>query len=90
MPAEALCTQVQIRVLRHFAARRRLATPGNLGLTVRTLAILGGYLYRKNAPPPGHQTIWAGWTRLTIMAEAYELNDYFEPSQTTLGKKPRS
>ena len=58
MPAEALFTQVQIRVLRHFAARRRLATPGNLGLAVRTMAILGGYLYRKNGPPPGHQKIW--------------------------------
>ena len=79
MPAKALFTQVQIRVLRHFAARRRLATPGNLGLAVRTMAILGGYLYRKNAPPPGHQKVWAGWPRLTIMAEAYELKDHFEP-----------
>ena len=90
MPAEALFTQVQIRVLRHFAARRRLAPPGNLGLAVRTMAILGGYLYRKNAPPPGHQTIWSGWTRLTIMAEAYELRDHFEPPQTASGKEPRS
>ena len=79
MPAEALFTHVQIRVLRHFAARRRLAAPGNLGLAVRTMAILGGYLYRKNAPPPGHKKIWEGWTRLTIMAEAYELKDHFEP-----------
>ena len=68
-------TQVQIRVLRRFAARRRLTTPGNLGLAVRTTAILGGYLYRKNAPPPGHQTICMGWSRLTIMAELYELKD---------------
>ncbi len=90
MPAEVLFTQVQIRVLRHFAARRRLATPGNLGLAVRTMAILGGYLYRKNGPPPGHQKIWSGWTRLTIMAEAYELKDHFEPPQTASGKEPRS
>ena len=90
MPAEALFTQVQIRVLRHFAARRGLATPGNLGLAVRTMAILGGYLYRKNGPPPGHQKIWSGWTRLTIMAEAYELKDHFEPPQTASGKEPRS
>ena len=90
MPAEALFTQVQIRVLRHFAARRRLAAPRNLGLAVRTMAILGGYLYRRNAPPPGHQKIWSGWTRLTIMAEAYELKDHFEPPQTASGKEPRS
>ena len=70
LPVEVFCTRVQIRVMRHFAARRRLAAPGNLGLAVRTMAILGGYLYRKNAPP-GHQKIWEGWTRLSIMGEAY-------------------
>ena len=80
-------TQVQIRVLRQFAARRGLTTPGNLGLAVQTTAILGGYLYRKNAPPPGHHTICMGWTRLTTMAELYELKDCFEPSQTTAGNE---
>ena len=90
MPAEALSTHVQMRVLRHFAARRRLATPRNLGLAVRTMAILGGYLYRKNAPPPGHKKISEGWTRSTTMAEAYELKDQIEPPQTALGKEPRS
>ena len=54
------------------------------------MAIPGGYLYRKNAPPAGHQTIWSGWTRLTIMAEACELKDCFEPPQTTYGKEPQS
>ena len=79
LPAAVFFTQVQMRVLRHFTSKRGLAEPGNLGLAVRTMAILGGYLYRKNAPPPGHQKIWEGWTRLTIMSEAYELRDYFEP-----------
>ena len=83
LEAEVFFTQLQIRVLRHFAARRGLAAPGNLGLALRTMAILGGYLYRKNAPPPGYQTIWEGWSRLTIMAEAYELRDHFEPLQTS-------
>ena len=78
LPATVFFTQIQLRVLRHFAARRRLAAPGNLGLALRAMAILGGYLYRPNAPPPGHQKIWEGWTRLTIMSEAYELRDYFE------------
>ena len=90
LPAKVFFTHIQLRVLRHFAASRRLAAPGNLGLAVRTMAILGGYLYRKNAPPPGHQKIWEGWTRLTIMAEAYELKDRFEPPQTASQKQPRS
>ena len=88
LEAEVFFTQLQIRVLRHFAARRGLAAPDNLGLAVRTMAILGGYLYRKNAPPPGYQTIWEGWSRLTIMAEAYELRDHFEPLQTDSEKEP--
>ena len=88
LPATVFFTQIQLRVLRHFASRRRLAEPANLGLAVRAMAILGGYLYRKNAPPPGHQKIWEGWTRLTIMSEAYELRDYFEPPSNASQEKP--
>ena len=76
LPAEVFYTELQMRVLRHFAKRRGMAEPANLGLAVRTMAILGGYLYGRNGPPPGHQKIWEGWTRLTIMSEAYELRDY--------------
>ena len=90
LPAQVFFTHIQMRVLRHFAASRRLAAPGNLGRAMRTMAILGGCLYRKNAPPPGHQKIWEGWTRLTIMAEAYELKDRIEPPQTASQKEPRS
>ena len=79
LPATVFFTQMQLRVLRHFAAKRQLGAPDNLGLAVRAMAILGGYLYRPNALPPGHQEIWEGWTRLTIMSEAYELRDYSEP-----------
>ena len=57
LPAAVFFTQIQMRVLRHFASRRRLAEPANLGRAVRAMAILGGYLYRKNAPLPGHQKI---------------------------------
>ena len=88
LPSEVFFTQIQLRVLRHFAAKRGLAAPGNLGLAVRTMAILGGYLYRAHAPPPGHQKIWEGWTRLTIMSEAYELKDYFEPPASAFQAEP--
>ena len=75
-PASGRC---RIQALRNFASKHQLAAPGNLELAVRTMAILGGYLYRKKAPPPGHQEIWEGWTRFIIMSEAYELRGYFEP-----------
>ena len=90
LPSEVFFTQIQMRVLRHFASKRRLAAPGNLGLAVRTMAILGGYLYRAHAPPPDHQKIWEGWTRLTIMSEAYELKDYFEPPASASQAEPGS
>ena len=90
LPSEVFFTQIQLRVLRHFASKRGLAAPGNLGLAVRTMAILGGYLYRAHAPPPGHQKIWEGWTRLTIMSEAYELKDYFEPPASASQAEPGS
>ena len=90
LPSEVFFTQIQLRVLRHFASKRGLAAPGNLGLAVRTMAILGGYLYRAHAPPPGHQKIWEGWTRLTIMSEAYELKDYFEPPASASQAEPES
>ncbi|MDE0103170.1 MAG: hypothetical protein OXN89_12390 [Bryobacterales bacterium] len=59
-------------------------------MAVRTMAILGGYIYRKNAAPPGHQKTWEGWTRVTIMAEAYELRDRFEPPLAASQQEPRS
>lgn len=78
LPAGVFYTQLQMRVMRHCAARRGLASPDNVGLALRTMAIMGGYLYRKNGPPAGPQKIWEGWTLLTHMSEAYDLRDYFE------------
>ena len=65
-----------------------MAVPGNLGLAVHTMAILIGYLNRKNAPPPGHQEIWEGWAHLSIMGEAYEFRVHFGPPQTASRKEP--
>ncbi len=75
LPATVCFTPHQLRVLRDFATQRRLDPPRNLGLALRTMAILGGYLYRPNASPPGHKKIWEGWTRLSIMSETYAMID---------------
>ncbi len=50
LPATVFFTQMQLRVLRHFAAKRQLGAPDNLGLAVRAMVILGG-LCRPNARP---------------------------------------
>ena len=72
LPAEVLFSDMEILALKDFAQDRRLSLPDNLGATVVTLAMLGGYLNRNNDPPPGHQKIWEGYVRLATMAETYE------------------
>ncbi len=88
LPAETFYTELQMRVIRHFAARRGLASPDNLGVAVRTMAIMGGYLYRKRGPPAGPQKIWEGWICLTHMSDAYELRDHFERSRADSMAEP--
>ncbi len=79
MSATVCFTPQQLRVLCDFMTYHRLEPPRHLGLAVRTMAILGGYQYRPNAPPPGQQNIWEGWPLLSIMSEAYALRDSCDP-----------
>jgi len=44
-----------------------------LGDAVRLVAKLGGYLGRKNDPPPGHQIIRQGYTVLQAMCMGFAL-----------------
>jgi hypothetical protein len=38
-----------------------------LGDAVLVVARIGGYLGRKNDPPPGHQILWQGYAALQFM-----------------------
>jgi hypothetical protein len=46
-----------------------------LGEAVRLVAKIGGYLGRKNDPPPGHQLIWQGYAALQLMCFGFALRD---------------
>lgn len=70
--AALISKQVHLRVQRHSATNRRLAEPGDLGLSVWPMEALGGCPCRKNAPPPEHQQISDCGAELTIMSEANE------------------
>ena len=70
--AEVLFSDMEILALKDFAQDRRLPLSDNLGATVVTLAMLGGYLNRNNDPPPRPPEIWEGYVRLATMAETYE------------------
>ena len=73
LPAEVMFSDVEIGVLRDFAADRKLPEPLDLSAAVLTMAM--GYLNRKHDGPPGYKMIWVGNSRLTIMAQAYELRN---------------
>ncbi|PIU32375.1 MAG: hypothetical protein COT06_03045 [Syntrophobacteraceae bacterium CG07_land_8_20_14_0_80_61_8] len=41
---------------------------------MRLVARLGGYLGRKNDPPPGHQLMWHDYSYLQLMCEGFSLS----------------
>jgi hypothetical protein len=49
------------------------AEPPPLGVFVRLVAQLGGYVNRKRADPPGPQTIWIGLQRMHDFATCWQL-----------------
>jgi len=44
-----------------------------LGEAVQLVAKIGGYLGRKNDPPPGHQILWQGYAALQFMCMGFVL-----------------
>jgi len=54
-----------------------------LSEAVRLVAKIGGYLGRKNDPPPGHQLIWQGYAASQLMAMGFALRDWSLPSVTS-------
>ncbi|MBK5935304.1 IS4 family transposase [Halorhodospira halophila] len=73
LPAELLFSDIELRVLGDFARARRRAAPSSLGEATREVAIIGGYTNRNNDPPPGHQLMWQGYSKLASMALGYAL-----------------
>jgi hypothetical protein len=75
LPPDLLFSDLELDVLGAVAKKKRLRPPANLGDAVRLVARLGGYLDRKNDPPPGHQLMWQGYTKLQMLCEGYALWD---------------
>ncbi len=46
------------------------STPPDLATIVRIVAGFGGWLGRKNDPPPGPKALWQGMTKLSAYVEA--------------------
>ena len=73
LPPEVFFTEFQIMALQAYADDRRLPPPDTLGAAVFLIAKMGGYMARKHDPPPGHETMWRGYTFFRTMAVGYEL-----------------
>ena len=73
LPAEVLFSDIELRTLTAYAKKRGLNPPTLLGEAVRLVAKIGGYLGRKNDPPPGNQLLWQGYREFQFMCLGFAL-----------------
>ena len=73
LPAEILFSDIEIEVLAAYAKKKQLTPPNHLGVAVRLVARLGGYIGRHTDPPPGHEVIWRGHAQLITLCEGFVL-----------------
>lgn len=75
LPPDVLFSDIEVEVLGAFAnSRRDLKPPTRLQDAVNLVGRLGGHMGRNGDPPPGHQVIWMGYTKLRNMCEGYMLH----------------
>ena len=70
LPSEVLFSNLEIEVLNAYTKK---CPPNCLGVAVKLLARMVGYLDRTNDPPPGHQIMWQGYVKLQLMCEGFAL-----------------
>ena len=75
LPAEVLFSDIELRVLQAYSKKKGLKPPILLGEAVMLIARIGGYLNRKNDPPPGHQILWHGYHEFQYMCQGFALLD---------------
>jgi len=74
LPPQILFSDLELRILQGFSKTQpKLPQPDTLGNAVFLTAKMGGYLGRKNDPPPGSQVLWRGLTDLVRMAQGVRL-----------------
>ncbi len=73
-PPDMLFSDLEIKVLKAFAARQRYASPDTLDAAILTMARIGGHIHRPRGPPPGTEVIWRGYASLVDWCIGYELS----------------
>ena len=70
-------TDIELRFLADYAADSGLSAPDTLADAVLLVALLGGYQNRKHDPPPGHQSMWRGYERMSIATLGYRIAEKY-------------
>ena len=70
---EVLFSELEIQVLRAFAAEHRIRSPDTLAAAVLVLARIGGHIHRSRGPPPGTKVMWRATATLAGMCIGYRL-----------------
>lgn len=74
LQADVYFDDIELKVLEAFAKSNNLPLPVNLGAAVLLMARIGGYIARKNDPPPGNEIMWYGYMFLRAMCLGYSLH----------------
>ena len=74
---EVIFTEAEMTMLRLYSRNYRLMELTDLSSAILLVAMMGGYMNRKQDPPPGHTVLWRGYGSLQIRANAYEEIDRF-------------
>ena len=72
LPPDALFSEMELRVLRAFAAHEGLDDPTSLDDVVQLVARIGGYMKRARSPP-GAKVMWRGMIALAGMCIGFSL-----------------
>ena len=72
-PADVLFSEIEITVLKAYAAQQRLDPPDTINRAVGTIARIGGHMHRPRGPPPGPKVIWRGYVTLGGTCIGYTL-----------------
>jgi hypothetical protein len=73
LPPQTLFSDIELRVLRAFAASDKLQPPDTLQQATVLVGKLGGYRARRSDPPPGTLVLWRGHIKLHAMCMGVEL-----------------
>jgi len=73
LDADVMFSDIELRTLRAYAKKKRIEPPTRVGEAVKLVAKIGGYLGRKNDPPPGHQILWQGYLEFQFMCAGFAL-----------------